>query len=145
MTAFSDGERTDPVGGKVVRRVGAGVLYRNDRFAHLYWQNLLAVDPANELSAEALIAEADRLFAGLAIRHLLVADARSAEPPAAWIPGCRLQGGGARDHAVANGHPIDGPRPPSWSSCPPLSFVPRSRPTRKAARATTTPCARCAG
>ncbi|MDQ3091610.1 MAG: GNAT family N-acetyltransferase [Actinomycetota bacterium] len=79
MTAFSDGERTDPVGGKVVRRVGAGVLYRDDRFAHLYWQNFLAVDPANELSAEALIAEADQLFAGLAIRHLLVADARSAD------------------------------------------------------------------
>jgi len=69
MTAFSDGERTDPLGGRVVRRVGAGVLYRNDRFAHLYWHNLLAVDPASELSAEALIAEADRLFAGIAIRR----------------------------------------------------------------------------
>jgi ribosomal protein S18 acetylase RimI-like enzyme len=72
-------EGTDPVGGKVVRPVGLGILHRNERFPHLYWQNFLSVDPARELSAEVLIAEAGRLFADLPIRHVLVADGQAAE------------------------------------------------------------------
>ncbi len=79
MTAVPIYEGTDPVGGKVVRPVGLGILHRNDRFPHLYWQNFLSVGPASEISAEALIAEAGRLFADLPIRHVLVADARAAE------------------------------------------------------------------
>ena len=66
-------------GGKVVRPVSLGILHRDDRFPHLYWQNFLSVDPAPELTADVLIAEADRLFAGLPIRHVLVTDAETAE------------------------------------------------------------------
>ena len=79
MTAVPIYEGTDPVGGKVVRPVGLGILHRNDRFPHLYWQNFLAVGPADELSADVLIGEAERVFADLPIRHVLVADAHAAE------------------------------------------------------------------
>ena len=79
MTAVPIYEGTDPVGGKVVRPVGLGILHRNDRFPHLYWQNFLSVGPASELSADVLIAEAERVFADLPIRHVLVADANAAE------------------------------------------------------------------
>ena len=79
MIAAPVAEGGDPVAGKVVRTVGLGILHRNDRFPHLYWQNFLSVDPARELGADVLIAEADRLFADLPIRHLLVADAEAAE------------------------------------------------------------------
>ncbi len=71
-------EGADPSGGKVVRRVNLGILHRNDRFRHLYWQNFLSVDPDPELTADVLIAELDRLFAGLPIRHASVADAETA-------------------------------------------------------------------
>ena len=70
---------SDPVAGKVVRPVGLGILHRNDWFPHLYWQNLLSVGPASELSADVLIAEAERVFADFPIRHVLVADAHAAE------------------------------------------------------------------
>lgn len=79
MTAAPVYEGSDPVGGKVVRPVSLGVLHRNDRFPHLYWQNFLSVDPTRELRADVLIAEADRLFGDLPIRHVLVADAEAAE------------------------------------------------------------------
>ena len=79
MTVAPGAKGADPGGGKVVRPVSLGVLHRNDRFPHLYWQNFLSVDPAPELTADVLIAEADRLFAGLPIRHVLVADAETAE------------------------------------------------------------------
>ncbi len=68
-----------PSGGKVVRPVAAGTLHRNDSFPHLYWQNFLAIDSSQQHSAEALIAEADRLFGDLSIRHVLVDDAQLAE------------------------------------------------------------------
>ena len=61
-----------------MRPVAHGVLHRNDRMPHLYWQNFLSVDPRTHLSAGALIAEADRLFADLDIRHVLVTDAETA-------------------------------------------------------------------
>jgi len=79
MTATPGEEGVDPGGGKVVRPVSLGILHRNDRFPHLYWQNFLSVHPDPELTADALIAEADRLFAGLPIRHVVVADAQTAE------------------------------------------------------------------
>ena len=79
MTVTPGAEGADPGGGKVVRSVSPGVLHRNDRFPHLYWQNFLSVDPAQELRADQLIAEGDRLFADLPIRHFLVADAKAAE------------------------------------------------------------------
>ena len=79
MNAVPIYEGSDPVGGKVVRPVGLGVLHRNDRFPHLYWQNFLSVDPASELSADVLIAEAERVFSDLPLRHFLVADAHVAE------------------------------------------------------------------
>ncbi len=66
-------------GRKVVRPVSVGTVRRNDRFPHLYWQNFLSVDPAQEVTADMLIAEADRLFADLPIRHVLVADPDAAE------------------------------------------------------------------
>ena len=78
MTATPDEEGADPGSGKVVRRVNLGILHRNDRFRHLYWQNYLSVDPYPELTADVLIAEADRLFAGLPIRHLKVTDRETA-------------------------------------------------------------------
>ncbi len=78
MTAAPGEEGADPRGGRVVRPVSLGILHRNDRFPHLYWQNFLSVDPAPDLTADVLIAEADRLFAGLPIRHVLVADAETA-------------------------------------------------------------------
>ncbi len=61
-----------------MQRVNLGILHRNDRFPHLYWQNFLSVDPNPELTADVLIAELDRLFAGLPIRHASVADAETA-------------------------------------------------------------------
>ena len=78
MTAAAGGEAA-AAGGKVVLPFSLGVLHRDDRFPHLYWQNFLSVDPAQELSADVLIAEADRLFADLPIRHVLVEDAETAE------------------------------------------------------------------
>lgn len=78
MTATPDEEGADPGGGKVVRPVNLGILHRNDHFPHLYWQNYFLVDPAPELTADVLIAEADRLFAGLPIRHVSIADAETA-------------------------------------------------------------------
>ena len=78
MTATPGEEGADPGGGKVERRVNLGILHRNDRFRHLYWQNFLSVDPAPEFTADVLIAELDRLFAGLPIRHVSVADAETA-------------------------------------------------------------------
>ena len=62
-----------------MRPVAAGTLHRNDWFPHLYWQNFLAIDSSQQHSAEALIAEADRLFGDLSIRHVLVDDAQLAE------------------------------------------------------------------
>ncbi|MBA3747348.1 MAG: GNAT family N-acetyltransferase [Solirubrobacterales bacterium] len=64
--------------GKVVQQVEAGILHRNDQFPHLYWQNFLAVDCTRQLSAQSLIAEAERHFADLPIRHVLVTDAQAA-------------------------------------------------------------------
>lgn len=84
-------EGTDPVGGKVVRPVGLGILHRNDRFPHLYWQNFLSVDPTSELSAQVLIAEAGRLFGDLPIRHVLVAAAPTG-PPRSSDPGRTVRG-----------------------------------------------------
>lgn len=78
MTAVPVFEGADPVEGKVVQAVEVGVLHRNDRFPHLYGQNFLSVDPTRHLSAEVLIAEADRLLADLPIRHVLVTDAQAA-------------------------------------------------------------------
>ena len=78
MTATPGEESDDPGGGKVVRPVNLGILHRHDRFRHLYWQNFLSVDPDPELTADVLIAELDRLFAGLPIRHASVADAETA-------------------------------------------------------------------
>ena len=67
------------IGGTVVRPVAHGILHRNDRLPHMYWQNFLSVDSTTELDAGALIAEADRLFADLEIRHVLVTDAETAK------------------------------------------------------------------
>ena len=78
MTATPGDEGADPGGGRVVRPVSLGFLHRNDRFPHLYWQNYLSVHPAPELTADELMAEADRLFAGLPIRHVSIADAETA-------------------------------------------------------------------
>lgn len=78
MTATPGKKGANPGGGKVVQRVNLGILHRNDRFRHLYWQNYLSVDPDPELTAGGLIAELDRLFAGLPIRHASVADAETA-------------------------------------------------------------------
>jgi len=41
--------------------------------------DFLAVDPTREINADVLMAECDRLFADLAIRHVLVTDAQAAE------------------------------------------------------------------
>ena len=78
MTGTPGEEGADPGGGKVMRPVNLGILHRNHRFRHLYWQNYLSVDPDPELTADVLIAEADRLFAGLPIRHLMVTDPETA-------------------------------------------------------------------
>ena len=79
MTPVPVYEGVDPVGGKVVLPVRLGILHRDDRFPHLYWRNFLSVDPARGVNADVLIAEADRLFADLPIRHVLLADAEAAE------------------------------------------------------------------
>lgn len=79
MTAVPEAEGADPVGGKVVRSVSLGVLHRNDRYPHLYWQNFLSLNITREVSADVVIAEADRLFADLPIRHVVVTDAEAAE------------------------------------------------------------------
>jgi len=101
LTAVPEAEGADPVGGKVVRPVSLGVLHRNDRYPHLYWQNFLALDPARGVSADVLIAEADRLFSDLPIRHVLVADAEAAERLRPGFLKVRVSGGGTRDHGVA--------------------------------------------
>jgi ribosomal protein S18 acetylase RimI-like enzyme len=79
MTATPGERGAHPGCEKVVQRVNLGILHRNDRFRHLYWQNFLSVDPDPELTADVLITELDRLFAGLPIRHVSVADAETAK------------------------------------------------------------------
>ncbi len=140
MTAVPEAEGGDPVGGKLVRPVSLGVLHRNAGYPHLYWQNFLSLDPARVVSADVLIAEADRLFADLPIRHVLVADAEAAERVR---PGL-LQGGyrEAVHLTMVLRRPFDRqPQPPSSSRSALRTSAPPSRHICERGLGTRTPSA----